>query len=202
MFEYRPPPQIHRYSLQSAESIRRTPSTADAVPLPQWWRLGGVTLSAIYTPCKIHCLSLLFAGCIRRTPSVTASRATSPKGGGSERGVLCRMPPPQIHRYSLQSAGCIRRTPSVGLTVYAKDVIGTHRSGETTNAAVPVFGKAETPPALWRRGVQPGGKNGSRFCSRHLPQGWRLEERNVFPRLLPVRTEHFRNFSASQDVSL
>ena len=159
------------------------------------------TFSAYPLP-QIHRFPLQFAGCIRRTPSATASRATSPDGGGSGRGVLCRIPPPQIHRYSLQSAGCIRRTPSVGLTVYAKNVIGTLRSGETTNAAIPVFGKAETPPALWRRGVQPGGKNGSRFCSRHLPQGWRLEERNVFPRLSPVRTEQFRNFSASHDMSL
>ena len=30
---------IHRLPLQFAECIRRTPSTAGAVPLPQWWRL-------------------------------------------------------------------------------------------------------------------------------------------------------------------
>ena len=28
----------------------------------------------------------------------------------------------------------------------------------------PRFWLAETPPALWRRGAQPGSKNGSRFC--------------------------------------
>ena len=53
--------------------------------------------------------------------------------------------------------------------VHTKNVSSPLRSGEITNAAIPVFGKAETPPALWRRGVQPGGKNGSRFCSCHSP---------------------------------
>ena len=41
--------------------------------------------------------------------------------------------------------------------VHTKNVSSALRSGEITNAAVPVFGKAETPPALWRRGAQPGG---------------------------------------------
>ena len=49
--------------------------------------------------------------------------------------------------------------------VHTKNVSSPLRSGEITNAAIPVFGKAETPPALWRRGVQPRSKNGSRFCS-------------------------------------
>ena len=53
--------------------------------------------------------------------------------------------------------------------VHTKNVSSPLRSGEITNAAIPVFGKAETPPALWRRGVQPGSKNGSRFCSCHSP---------------------------------
>ena len=47
--------------------------------------------------------------------------------------------------------------------VHKKNVSSPLRSGEITTAAIPVFGKAETPPALWRRGVQPGGKNGSVF---------------------------------------
>ena len=49
--------------------------------------------------------------------------------------------------------------------VHTKNVSSPLRSGEITTAAIPVFGKAETPPALWRRGVQPRSKNGSRFCS-------------------------------------
>ena len=53
--------------------------------------------------------------------------------------------------------------------VHTKNVSSPLRSGEITTAAIPVFGKAETPPALWRRGVQPGSKNGSRFCSCHSP---------------------------------
>ena len=53
--------------------------------------------------------------------------------------------------------------------VHTKNVSSPLRSGEITNAAIPGFGKAETPPALWRRGVQPGSKNGSRFCSCHSP---------------------------------
>ena len=54
--------------------------------------------------------------------------------------------------------------------VHTKNVSSPLRSGEITNAAIPVFGKAETPPALWRRGVQPGSKNGSLF-SPSSPEG-------------------------------
>ena len=48
-----------------------------------------------------------------------------------------------------------------------KNVSSPLRSGEITTAAVPVFGKAETPPALWRRGVQPRSKTDPVFdlCS-------------------------------------
>ena len=64
--------------------------------------------------------------------------------------------------------------------VHTKNVSSPLRSGEITTAAIPVFGKAETPPALWRRGVQPGSKNGSRFCSCHSPS-MREAERTCRP---------------------
>ena len=67
-------------------------------------------------------------------------------------------------------------------TAYTKNVIGTLRSDETTNAAVHVFGKAETPPALWRRGAQPGSKNGSRLCNSQNVSGELLPSALLFMR--------------------
>ena len=49
-----------------------------------------LVIALLYPPPQIHRYSLRSAGCIRRTPSVTASRATSPGGGGSENGACSK----------------------------------------------------------------------------------------------------------------
>ena len=57
--------------------------------------------------------------------------------------------------------------PKICKSQCPKNVLSALRSSEITNAAIPVFGKAETPPALWRRGVQPRSKTDPVFdlCS-------------------------------------
>jgi len=64
---------------------------------------------------------------------------------------------------------------------YSKNVLSPLRSDETTNAAIPVFGGAETPPAFWRRGVQPEGKTGSVFPSSSPEKGLERVAEGVDP---------------------
>ena len=69
-----------------------------------------------------------------------------------------------------------------------------------TKACIFCFSRSSSATFLHRKMYQANSFRHGKPC--HLPQGWRLEERNVFPRLSPVRTEQFHNFSASHDMSL
>ena len=75
----------------------------------------------------------------------------------------------------------LRRLLSSRFVTYSKNVLSTLRSDETTNAAIPVFGGAETPPALWRRGVQPGGKTDPVFPPSSPEEGLEDEVRRSAP---------------------
>ena len=78
------------------------------------------------------------------------------------------------HGLPLQFAGRIRRTPSVGLGVHAKNVSSTLRSGEITNAAVPVFGLPKRCPHFGGEGYSRGTKTDPVFVPSS-PQWWRLK---------------------------